>query len=209
MISLENYSLFIGACFLLLIVPGPDMAYILSRSILQGKKAGLVASVAVNTGGYVHLLAAVLGLSAILATSSFAFTTIKWLGACYLIWLGFQAIFAKSGVLEIDGASKHNKFSSIFWQGLLVDLLNPKVALFYLAFLPQFVSLNGTNEITQLLLLGVTLNILALVFNLLLVFFSVFVTDKISNNRQLSCWLSRVMGALFISLGIKLANERF
>src|SRR5476649_2297967 len=102
MIDLHTYLLFIGACILLVIAPGPDMAYMLTRTIVQGRRAGIVADIGINTGAYVHVVAAVLGLSTILATSSIAFTVVKWVGAGYLVWIGVQALRAKSSPILLD-----------------------------------------------------------------------------------------------------------
>src|SRR5215470_1590029 len=136
----HTYLLFIGAVVVLCVIPGPDMAYMLARTILQGRRAGLVAAVGINAGGYFHVTAAVLGLSAILATSSTAFTVVKWSGACYLIWIGVRTFSAKPD-FSPDAQPQRTMASHtrIFWEGFLSDALNPKVAIFFLAFLPQFV----------------------------------------------------------------------
>src|SRR6185295_1614298 len=152
---IHTYLLFIGAVVVLVIAPGPDMAYMLTRTIVQGRRAGVLAAVGINAGAYVHVAAAVLGLTAILATSSIAFTVVKWMGACYLIWIGVQALVSKSGPIDLgDGQSRQLNDKTIFWQGFLSDVLNPKVAIFFLAFLPQFVDVDSHNAtVTQQLLL--------------------------------------------------------
>lgn len=153
--------------------------------------------------------AAIVGLSAILATSSLAFTIVKLLGACYLIWLGIQAI---AGVSQRPSKqmliSEELSAKTIFMQGFLCDLLNPKVAIFYLAFLPQFVDPNGGNHFIQLVLLGITVNTCGLLVDLIVVFFSTRVAHTFRENNRLTCWLNRIMGAVFIALGIRLARER-
>src|SRR5436190_14868484 len=149
MIEAHTYWIFVGAVVVLGLAPGPDMAYMLTRTIAQGRKAGVVAAVGINVGAYAHVLAAVAGLSAILATSSFAFTVVKWIGACYLVWIGIQAL-TKSASLALQGnAADPLALKTIFWQGFLSDLLNPKVALFFLAFLPQFVDYGSGDEMQQ------------------------------------------------------------
>jgi len=211
MIDLHTYVLFIGAVVVLVIVPGPDMAYMLARTIAQGRKAGVLAAVGINVGAYVHVAAATLGLSAVLAASSIAFTAVKWLGACYLIWIGIQAITSKSGPLSIGaGASEKLDGRAIFWQGFLSDVLNPKVAIFFLAFLPQFVDVNNpTMTVTQqLLLLGVTSNVVAICINLLLVHFASVATNSLRKNENVVTWLHKTMGAVFVALGIRLASEK-
>src|SRR5687768_4372361 len=160
MIEHHAYWIFIGAVVVLVLAPGPDMAYMLTRTIAQGRKAGAVAAIGINVGAYVHVLAAVLGLSAILATSSVAFTLVKWIGACYLVWMGIQAL-THSARIDLGKASTAGlKLRTIFWQGFLSDVLNPKVALFFLAFLPQFVTYGTGDEVQQLLVLGVTGNVI-------------------------------------------------
>ncbi|MEJ2445454.1 MAG: LysE family translocator [Exilibacterium sp.] len=208
MIDLHSYLLFIVASVLLVIVPGPDMIYMLSRSIAQGRRAGLVAALGINLGGYVHLTATVLGLSAILATSSLAFTFIKWTGAAYLIYIGIQAIRSNTGpfISRVPGITQCHR--SIFWQGFWSDVLNPKVAMFFLAFLPQFVAPANKDPMSTLILLGVTLNVIAISINVLLVIMSTMLTRKLRSSAMISAWLNRAMGALFIALGLRLASEK-
>jgi threonine/homoserine/homoserine lactone efflux protein len=171
--SLEIYLTFVCASIVLCIVPGPDMIYLLGRSIAQGRKAGMYAALGINAGAYVHLTAAVLGLSAILATSSIAFTIVKWIGAAYLVYLGVSTILAKRTALVIESNTLlHINNKAIFWQGFLSDVLNPKVAIFFLAILPQFADPNATHPTVQLLVLGVTLNIIGIVTNIIYVYFS-------------------------------------
>lgn len=211
MFDLHTYLLFIGAVVVLVIVPGPDMAYMLTRTVVQGRRAGVLAAVGINVGAYVHVAAAVLGLTAILAASSVAFTVIKWIGACYLIWIGIQAIRAKAGSMSLNGDKAARLDSrAIFWQGFLSDVLNPKVAIFFLAFLPQFIDPESpTLSVTQqLLLLGVTCNVVAICINLVLVYFASIATASLRTNEKLVTLLNRTAGAVFIGLGIRLANEK-
>lgn len=149
-----NYGVFLGACVLLVLAPGPDMAYLLGRTIAQGRRAGVLAVLGINAGAYVHLLATVLGLAALLAGSARAFSVFKWLGAGYLVWLGLQALLGRSGplLLEADGPGRSD--ATLFRQGFLCDVLNPKVSLFFLAFLPQFVQPGGSHPTLQLVFLA-------------------------------------------------------
>lgn len=206
--SLDSYLIFVGASIILCIVPGPDMAYLLARSIAQGRKAGFIAALGINAGAYTHLFAAIIGISAILATSAVAFSILKWVGAAYLIYIGVQA-FRNRGALNIEGTKlKGRESKKIFWQGFLSDALNPKVAVFYLAFLPQFVSPEGINPTLQLLILGVTVNMVGIIVSLILVYFSTLATEKLRNNNAFTTWLNRAMGTVFVALGVKLASER-
>lgn len=208
-VTLHNYLLFISACIALALIPGPDMAYMLARCIAQGRRAGVLAAVGFNLGGFVHVTAAALGLSALLASSSVAFGVLKWLGALYLIYLGISAI--RSGAVPIPepGAiSAGPKGRTILWQAFLSDALNPKVALFFVAFVPQFVDPQAPHPALQILLLGVTCNLVCLPINLLLVLFSSRFTRTLRANAAVSRWLQRGMGTLFIALGLRLAVEK-
>jgi threonine/homoserine/homoserine lactone efflux protein len=207
--TLQSYLLYVGACIVLVIAPGPDMVYMLSRCIAQGKKAGLMAAIGFNLGGYAHLTAAVLGLSAILATSSLAFTVVKWLGAGYLMYLGIVALLSKSGPLPLSTEGlTHRSARTILWQAFLSDVLNPKVAMFFLALLPQFVDTKGPHPTLQILLLGVTVNVIALPINIILVCLSAWVTESLRQNSTIATWLHKAMGAVFVALGLRLAAEK-
>ena len=157
----STFALFIVAALVLLVVPGPSVLYIVARSIEGGRTAGLVSVLGVQTGAMVHIAFAAVGLSAILASSAVAFSVIKWLGAVYLVWLGLRRIFGRD---EEDGdvAVEPAPLSRVFSQGVIVNILNPKTALFFLAFLPQFVDPARGAAWTQILLLGATFVILAL-----------------------------------------------
>lgn len=206
--DLHNYLLFIGASIILCIVPGPDMVYLLSRTVAQGRKAGIAAMLGINLGGYFHLTAAILGISAIIATSSLAFSILKWCGAAYLIYIGFQAILSNSPVgLDCSDNKASSSLKTIFWQGFISDVLNPKVAIFFISLLPQFIQADTGNTLTQLVILGITVNIIALAINLALVWFSHSVTKRLRKSNRISKALSNAMGAIFIGLGLRLANE--
>lgn len=208
--DLSTYLIFVGGSILLCITPGPDMIYVLGRSIAQGKKAGLTASLGINAGAYTHLLAAVLGLSAVLATSSLAFTIVKWVGAAYLIYIGIQALRFPTINLDTNQESQTQlRIKTIFLQGYLSDVLNPKVAIFFLAFLPQFVSSDSANPVWTLLMLGITVNMIGLIVNLILVVLATGTTQKLRRNPKITIILNRMLGGVFIALGIRLANEKF
>ncbi len=185
------------------------MVYLLSRSIAQGRRAGVAAALGINAGGYIHLLAAVSGLSAILLTSAAAFTVVKWAGALYLVYLGINAILSRSAALDSapDGVSGGG-LAAIFWQGFLSDVLNPKVAIFFLALLPQFVHGQGREAVWQLMLLGLTVNVIAIAINLVLVTISAWISGRPRANTRIRWWMQKAMGAMFIGLGVRLAAER-
>jgi threonine/homoserine/homoserine lactone efflux protein len=157
----STFALFVVAALVLLVIPGPSVLYIVARSIEGGRTAGLVSVLGVQTGALVHIAFAAVGLSAILASSAVAFSVVKWLGAAYLVWLGLRSIFGRDeegGEAIVEPAS----LSRVFSQGVIVNTLNPKTALFFLAFLPQFVDPARGAAWTQILLLGATFVILAL-----------------------------------------------
>jgi threonine/homoserine/homoserine lactone efflux protein len=157
----STFALFVVAALVLLVVPGPSVLYIVARSIEGGRTAGLVSVLGVQTGAMVHIAFAAVGLSAILASSAVAFSVIKWLGAAYLVWLGLRRIFGRDEE-ESDVAVEPAPLSRVFSQGVIVNILNPKTALFFLAFLPQFVDPARGPAWAQILLLGATFVILAL-----------------------------------------------
>jgi threonine/homoserine/homoserine lactone efflux protein len=207
--TLHSYLLFVGASIVLVLVPGPDMIYMLSRCIAQGRKAGLMAAVGFNLGGYAHLTAAVLGLSALLATSAVAFTVVKWIGAAYLIYLGISVLRSKSGPIEVNGRGLTQVSArTILWQAFLSDVLNPKVAMFFLALLPQFVSPHAAHPTLQIILLGVTVNMIAIAGNIVLVLLSSSVTGALRRNTSAAAWLHKAMGVTFVALGLRLATEK-
>lgn len=157
----STFALFVVAALVLLVMPGPSVLYIVARSIEGGRTAGLVSVLGVQTGAMVHIAFAAVGLSAILASSAVAFSVIKWLGAAYLVWLGLRQIFGRDEG-DKDVAVEPAPLSRVFSQGVIVNTLNPKTALFFLAFLPQFVDPARGEAWTQILLLGATFVILAL-----------------------------------------------
>jgi threonine/homoserine/homoserine lactone efflux protein len=206
-IDLRTYLLFICAVVVLVITPGPDMAYILARTVAHGRKAGMLATIGINAGAYMHVAASSVGLTAILASSAFAFTVVKSAGASYLIWTGLQIIIKKPGSLTVGNDSTGTlSYRKIFWQGFLSDALNPKVAIFFLAFLPQFVNIhNEAISVTQqLLLLGITSNVVAIILNLGIVCLAGAATATLRQNERAVIWLNKITGMIFIGLGIRL-----
>jgi threonine/homoserine/homoserine lactone efflux protein len=206
---LHSYFIFVGASIVLVLVPGPDMIYMLSRCVAQGRKAGLMAAIGFNLGGYAHLTAAVLGLSAVIATSVTAFTVVKWLGAGYLIYLGISTPRGKTGPINLDSRTFAGpSAATILRQAFLSDVLNPKVAMFFLALLPQFVNVKAPHPTLWIGILGVTVNVIALAGNVVLVTLSSSVTSSLRRNTTISTWLQKGLGAIFVALGLRLAVER-
>ena len=183
--------------------------YILGRSISQGKKAGILSALGISTGSLIHFIIAAFGLSILIAKSAIAFTMIKYLGAIYLIYLGVKAISTKSrNEFEIEKEKLDKKKPNnrkIFVSGILTNILNPKVALFFLAFLPQFIDPNYTTNALPFIILGLTFIATGTIWCLALALFSARLSDRIRRNHKIKMWLDRITGGIFISLGIKLA----
>jgi threonine/homoserine/homoserine lactone efflux protein len=158
----STYGLFVAAGLLLLIVPGPAVLYVVARSVEGGRLAGLASVLGVELGTLVHVAFATAGLSAVVASSAAAFGVVKWLGVVYLIWLGLQRLLSRDGDGEAPATEGEGRLARVFAQSVLVQVLNPKVALFFLAFLPQFVDPSRGAAWVQVMLLGSTLAALGL-----------------------------------------------
>ena len=212
---LVQYTPFLIAAVLLNVSPGPDMAYIIGQTAVHGRKIGFFSSFGVVSGAFVHVFAAALGLSAILATSALAFSIVKWVGVAYLVWLGIGALrssFAKSSsASDIDDIASarvtaHNVTAFQAWrQGAMIDVLNPKVAIFFMAFLPQFVHPEQGHGALQFLILGTTVNLIGLVVEGMIVLMVGAAALRIKGNGAIGAWLQRSLGAMFIALGLRLA----
>ena len=207
MFGITNFETFLIAAILLNLTPGADTMYILGRSISQGKKAGILSAIGISTGSLVHCIIAAFGLSIIIAKSAIAFSTIKYLGAAYLIYLGVKALMTKSQTeFEIEQmAKKKTSNRKIFASGILTNILNPKVALFFLAFLPQFIDPNYATNSLPFIILGLTFIVTGTVWCLALALFSAKLSDRIRKNYKIKMWLDRITSGIFIALGIKLA----
>lgn len=195
--------LFVIAASTLLIIPGPAVFYIMARSIDQGKKAGLVSVLGVSLGGSVHVLAGAIGVSAILMTSATAFHIVKYLGAAYLIYLGCKTLLSKADSTTSDiPKAPRKKLRKIFYESALVEVMNPKTALFFLAFFPQFISPTAGSVTAQFLLLGTIFIILAFVSDGLYAFLAASMRKRIVGSRASSKVMNRITGYLYIALGI-------
>jgi len=205
--SLAHWATFFTAAILLNLSPGPDMAFILGQTAKRGVQSGFSAMFGIWTGALIHVLFAALGLSAVLATSAVAFSAVKWIGAAYLVWLGIRALRSKGTNISVKGQVSPKSLKRIFKQGVLVAVLNPKVAIFFLAFLPQFVETGAGPISAQLFLHGILIIIVAAFIEPPLILIGGKLTGYLNNNRQVSQWMDRGLGALFIGLGIKLATS--
>lgn len=203
--SLAHWIGFFTAAVLLNISPGPDMAFILGHTMKSGTRAGFSAVFGIWTGAGIHVLLAAFGLSAILAASAIAFSTVKWVGAIYLVWLGVQALRSKGEGGFVRAAGETLGRRRIYRQGVLVSLLNPKVAIFFLAFLPQFVVEGAGPAWLQLAVHGGLIIVVAVFIEPPLILAGGRLADFFRNNKKIGLWLDRGLGALFVALGVRLA----
>jgi len=195
---------FIVAGLLLNLIPGPDVLYIVGRSLAQGRAAGIVSSLGIATGCLVHVAAATLGLSALMLALPHAYDVVRWVGAAYLVWLGVKALLAKSSPLHVATPELASLWR-VFRQGAITNILNPKIAMFFLAFLPQFADASRGALAPQILFLGCLF-----VFNGFFIcagyaLLAARLGDWLKSRWDIGTWLNRTTGVLFIGLGLRLA----
>lgn len=209
MFGTQDLAVFIVSGLLLNMAPGPDSFFIVTRSAIQGWRAGSVAALGIGSGTFVHIFAAALGISAVLATSSNAFSILKYIGAIYLAYIGIKLLFnkpkASSESLTSDSKLYEMSYRKIYIQGFLTNLLNPKIAVFFLAFVPQFISPDAVHKSTAFIVLGCIFNFNGMLWCHFLAVTTAFASKRIRINTAISVWLNKFIGAIFVSLGIKLA----
>lgn len=205
MLGIHELWLFVLSGLLLNVTPGPDTAYIIGRTIQHGWRGGAAAAVGISCGCLVHVLGAAIGLSALLMASSTAFLAVKLIGAAYLVLTGLQMLLSRAKpIADIAGQGGETSISRVFWQGALTNILNPKVALFFLAFVPQFIAPGTDNKALAFVLLGVLFNVNAIPVNVGWALAAGWMARR-SAVRKGMHWLDRVAGVLFIGFGLKLA----
>jgi threonine/homoserine/homoserine lactone efflux protein len=197
----HNLALFAGAALVLLLVPGPAVLYIVGRSVAQGRTAGLVSVLGIHTATFLHVLAAALGLSVLLLSSALAFSIVKYAGAAYLIWLGLRKIFGPAEGSGAEGQLVRYSHARLFRDGFVVNLLNPKTALFFLAFLPQFVDVNRGHVAMQIVLLGFVFALLGLCTDTAYALAAGTAGDRLKRSRGYLKFERYGSGLLFIGLG--------
>lgn len=204
MIASSQLILFMSAALALLLIPGPAVLYITARSASQGRMAGLVSVLAIETANFIQAAAAALGLSAILLSSALAFDVVKYLGAAYLIYLGIRKLMSSEDRVENEEVKKES-LSRIYWQGFAINLLNPKTALFFFAFLPQFIDPAKGNVIGQNLLLGAIFVGMALITDSLYALLASSLAGKLAGNRGFQKGQRYFAGLVYVGLGITTA----
>ncbi len=206
MFGIENYVGFILAGILLNVTPGADTIYIITRSVAQGKKAGLVSALGITTGGFCHTLLAALGLSVIVMTSAALFTLIKLLGAGYLVYIGVKMITQRAPLLaDLSFNAEPLDVFKIYRQGVLTNVLNPKVALFFISFLPQFIRPEHAQRPLPFLILGGTFLTTGTIWCLFLAYSASAMTNTLRAKAHLGQWMQRASGTIFVGLGLQLA----
>lgn len=201
---ITNLLAFILASILLTLAPGPDILYVAAQSISSGKRAGIITALGLCTGLIFHTTAAAFGISELFRHSPLAFSLVKYAGAAYIFWLAWQAFREKSGVPGLVSPPEKSNHS-LYRQGILMNLLNPKVALFFLAFLPQFVTPGDVNISLQMLILGVVFIIQAIIVFSLVSVLSGYIGNFLSRSESASRYISIAKGIIFILIGLKIA----
>ena len=200
--------MFIAAGWLLNLTPGPDVLFVVSRALKHGVRAGCVAALGIVSGCFVHVFAAALGVGALLATSTAAFTALKWAGAAYLGWMGLRLLLAKGAVSGLPAAALSPEPADlwrVYRQGFLTNALNPKVALFFLAFVPQFI-VPGTSDTTAaFLLLGLLFVVNSLPINLGYAWLAGSAAPRLGAVQRAMPWMDRAAGVMFVGFGLSLA----
>ena len=211
----HHLLLFIAAGLLLNLTPGPDVLYIVTNALRSGARAGMVAALGITAGCFVHIFAAALGVSALMAASSTAFALLKWAGAGYLVYVGVRMVMARAPSISDLSAmnsiacsprfDRQKPLKSIFFQGFWTNALNPKVALFFLAFVPQFITPGIENKPLAFLLLGLLFNFNGLWINIGWALAAAWMARRVGAVQRSMHWLERIAGVLFIGFGFKLA----
>jgi len=195
---------FLIAAFVLAITPGPGIAYVVARTVSGGRKEGLASCIGTGLGGLIHVMASALGVSLIIAQSAFAFSVVKYVGAAYLFYLGFRMLFSKNAAPMVGEISPQGARRA-FLEGIAVEALNVKTALFFLAFLPQFIAPAAEHKALTFVLLGLLFNLNSLPVNLGYALMAAWAGQRLQSLQQGLAWLERLAGALFIGFGLKLA----
>jgi threonine/homoserine/homoserine lactone efflux protein len=207
MLGIHELWLFVISGLLLNVTPGPDTAYIIGRSVQIGWRGGAAAALGIGTGCLVHVLGAAIGLSALLAASSAAFTLVKWIGAAYLCFMGVKMLLSAQQVFADNAAAANGAIAlrQVFLQGALTNVLNPKVALFFLAFLPQFVAVDSPHKAAAFVLLGLIFVFNGTLWCLGVAAFAARAAGRIRQSGRGLLWINRALGGLLVYLGVRVA----
>ena len=211
-IDASSLAWFIGAGLLLNLTPGPDVLYIVAQALRRGARAGVVGGLGITAGCFVHVAAAAIGLSALLATSATAFALLKWLGAAYLLWIGARMLLPRAAARERapalaaqSGASGAQDLRGVFWGGFLTNVLNPKVALFFLAFVPQFIPAQAPHKALAFVLLGLLFNLNSVAVNVGYALLAARMAQRLGAVQRGMHRLEQLAGLMFIGFAVRLA----
>jgi len=213
MLGIHDLWLFVVSAVLVNISPGPDSAYIVGRSLQLGWRAGMMAALGISCGCLVHVFGTAIGLSALLMASSVAFTAIKWAGAAYLCYIGVTMLLSRQRASTDKAATANGPFAprptlslrQVFWQGVLTDVLNPKVALFFLAFLPQFVSVDSPHQTAAFILLGLMFISTGTLWCFTIAALAARAASRLRQSGRALVWINRALGGVFVYLGVRIA----
>lgn len=202
--GIENFMAFLITTLIFVVTPGMDTIFVLNKSIGSGKRSGVYAGLGINLGIMVHTLFGALGLSMIIAKSPMGFLTVKYLGALYIVYLGIAGFRSEKDVFQQENkvGTKNNKD---FWSGFVTNVFNPKVALFFMAFFPQFIIKDQIENPIPFLVLGMTYAIIGIVWLILIAVFAGNFTEKIRNNPKIGLKVNKIIGIIFIGMGVMMA----
>jgi threonine/homoserine/homoserine lactone efflux protein len=206
LVGINEVWLFVVSGLLLNVTPGPDTAYVVGRSIQLGWRGGAAAAIGISCGCLVHVFGAAIGLSALLMTSSAAFAVVKLAGAAYLLFSGVQMLLSRPRPMaDVKPRGEATPLGRVFWQGALTNVLNPKVALFFLAFLPQFVAADSPHKTLAFLALGLIFIFNGTLWCLGVAAFAAKAASRLRQSDGVMVWINRVLGGMFVYLGIRVA----
>jgi RhtB (resistance to homoserine/threonine) family protein len=206
MTGIIHFETFLIAGVLLNLTPGNDTIFILSRTIAQGKQAGIMSVLGIATGSIIHTSFAAFGLSIIIAESIVAFSILKYAGAAYLVYIGYKMLADQTRIeIGIQNKEKEVNLKKVYRDAVFTNLLNPKVALFFIAFLPQFIDPGYKNTVLPFMMLGISFTITGTAWCLALVNFANVISFKLTRNKKLTVYITKACGAILIGLGIKVA----
>lgn len=209
MLEPSQVLLFLAASFLLCLAPGPDNIYVLTQGITKGKKAAIITTLGLCTGLIIHTTAAALGISVIFKTSEVAFNIVKYLGAAYLLYIAYQAYKHRDEPLNLEASSSKKEMKGLYMKGFIMNVLNPKVSIFFLAFLPQFVNINEGNVPMQMIILGIIFMIMTILVFSTIGIIANALSSKLTSNPKIVKYMNVMTSFVLVSLGIKLAlSER-
>lgn len=207
--DLQNFLLFALAALMLNITPGNDMLFVITRSLTYGTRAGIFAALGIGVGCFVHIFASVVGLSLIIRQSAFLFNLIRYAGAAYLIYIGVRSFLEKPSTMLVNQTQvKKDSSLKTLRQGAITNVLNPKVSLFFLAFLPQFIDNQAENATMQILFLGLWFNVSGTLVNVLIALLFSKIVARLNKFQQFWKWQNKISGAVLVALGLQIALKK-